>query len=65
MLRIIMYSFCLRCSSTALCMRCVACVALRCLRYVTLRYVAINQFEKKETVFSWPKGRISRNVSTE
>ena len=51
MLRILMYYFCLRCSSTALCMHCVACV--------TLRYVTINQFEKKETVCSWPKGRIS------
>ena len=40
-------------------LRCVACVALRCMRYVTLRYVAINQFEKKETVCSWPKGRIN------
>ena len=29
MLRILMYYFCLRCSSTALCMRCVACVASR------------------------------------
>ena len=32
--------------------------ALRCMRYVTLRFVAINQFGKKETVCSWPKGRI-------
>ena len=57
MLRILMHSFCLRCSSTALCMRCTCVVhalrslhalryvALRCMRYVTLRYVAINQFE--------------------